>query len=174
MKFLKPQAVAGREVIWVEGANDGRLIAHEVPGLRNVIRAKLDPQGRLAMKGNRYPITDSGLEALVEGLIESGEQDRKRDECEVLFYKQAKINGRVCTMLEVKHPVRREYFEFHLAQIFIDDELQVPLRYAAYSWPTTPGGKPVLEEEYTYMDLRLNVGLTDEDFSPDNKAYQFP
>lgn len=34
--------------------------------------------------------------------------------------------------------------------------------------------KPVLEEEYTYMDVKLNVGLTDEDFDPDNKTYQFP
>lgn len=174
MKFLKPKSVAGREVIWVEGANDGKLIAHEVPGPLNLIRAKLDPLGRFAMKGNRYPISDSGIEALVEGLIENGERDRKRGECEVLFYKNAKINGRVCTMLEVKHPVKREYFNYHLAQIFVDDELNVPLRYAAYSWPTTRGGTPVLEEEYTYMDMRLNVGLTDEDFNPDNKAYQFP
>ena len=29
MKFLKPRAVAGREVIWVKGQNDNKLIAHE-------------------------------------------------------------------------------------------------------------------------------------------------
>lgn len=174
MKFLKPAVFAGREVIWVEGANDGKLLAHEVPGLRNILRVKLDPKGALAMKGNRYPITRVGIEELVVELIESGERERKHDECEVQVYKNSKINGRACTTYEVKHPVKRKHFEFHLARVFIDDELNVPLRYAAYSWPTEPGGKPVLEEEYTYMDMKLNVGLTDEDFDPDNAEYQFP
>lgn len=174
MKFLKPKNIEGREVIWVEGKNNGKLVAHEVPGLRNVIRARLDPNGFMAMKGNRYPITEAGTENLIVRLIEKGERDRKRDECEVQFFKGAKINGRVCTLLQVSHPVKREYFDFHVAQIFIDDELNVPLRYAAYVWPTTPGGKPVLEEEYTYMDMKVNVGLTDDDFNPDNPGYKFP
>jgi hypothetical protein len=176
LKFLKPKNIEGREVIWVEGKNDGKLIAHEVPGIRNVIRAKLPTNGFLAMRGNRYPITEAGVETLIVRLIEKGERerDKRRGETEVQFYKNAKINDRVCTLLEVKHPVKREWFEFHIAQIFIDDELQVPLRYAAYSWPAAPGGKPVLEEEYTYMDMKLNVGLTDLDFDPDNKAYKYP
>ena len=36
------------------------------------------------------------------------------------------------------------------------------------SWPETPGGEPPLEEEYTYLDVELNVGLKDSDFDPDN------
>lgn len=174
IKFLKPKNIEGREVIWVEGRNNGKLFAHEVPGIKNVIRAKLDPNGFLAMRGNRYPISEAGVENLVDKLIEKGERDLKRDECEVQFFKGAKINGRVCTLLQVTHPIKREYFDFHIAQIFIDDELNVPVRYAAYTWPTSPGGKPALEEEYTYMDLKLNIGLTDEDFNPDNRAYKFP
>jgi hypothetical protein len=57
--------------------------------------------------------------------------------------------------------------------VFIDDELQVPIRYAAYGWPETEGGKPTLEEEYTYLDVALNVGLTSADFDPSNPAYDF-
>ena len=34
--------------------------------------------------------------------------------------------------------------------------------------------RPLCEEEYTYLDLKLNVGLTDTDFSPDNVAYNYP
>lgn len=68
-----------------------------------------------------------------------------------------------CTVLTVTHPVARPYFDFHIAQIFIDDELNVPIRYCAYSWPTSPGGEPVLLEEYTYQNLKTNIGLTDAD-----------
>jgi hypothetical protein len=174
LKFLKPKEMAGRECIWVEGANNNKLLGHEVPGIKNVFTVRLDPSGWFAMKGNRYPITEAGIETLTRRLIGKGERDRKRGECDVKFYKGAKINGRVCTLLQVTHPVPRPYFDFHLAQIFIDDELQVPVRYAAYLWPKTPGGKPVLEEEYTYLDMKLNVGLTDEDFNYKNPAYKYP
>jgi hypothetical protein len=84
------------------------------------------------------------------------------------------VGDRICTHLVVKHPVKREYFDFHIAEIHIDDERNVPLRYAAYKWPEVKGGEPVLDEEVTYLDLDLNVGLTEKDFDPDNKEYNFP
>jgi hypothetical protein len=109
----------------------------------------------------------------VTKLIEKGERDRKRDECEVQFYKEAKINGRSCTLLEVKHPLPRDYFDFHIAQIYIDNELNVPVRYAAFSWPEGASEKPILLEEYTYLNMKVNVGLTDAHFDEYNKEYGF-
>ncbi|MFM7739362.1 MAG: DUF1571 domain-containing protein, partial [Planctomycetota bacterium] len=29
-------------------------------------------------------------------------------------------------------------------------------------------------EEYTYIEVKLNVGLTDKDFDPANEEYEFP
>jgi hypothetical protein len=167
MYFLKPEAMKGREVVYVEGANDGKLVAHEGSGLISKIGAvKLDPRGPIAMRGNRYPITDIGIEFLVSELIKRGERDRQRDECTVEFKPNVKINGRGCTLLEVVHPHPRPYLDFHLARVYIDDEINLPVRYEAYTWPKTAGGKPVLEECYTYLNLKLNVGLTDENFDP--------
>ena len=77
-------------------------------------------------------------------------------------------------MIQIMHPVKRPYFEFYRAEIFIDRELNVPIRYAAWTWPPTGTDTPVLEEEYNYRDIRLNVGLTDRDFDPDNPTYNFP
>jgi len=164
--FLKPGALKGREVIYVEGQNNGKIVAHEGTGpLRLAPAVWLNPDGPIAMRGQLYPITDIGIETLIDKLIEKGERDRKRGECEVQFIKDAKINGRKCTVLQVKHPTQRPWFDFHIARIFIDDELQLPIRYAAYSWPSSPGGKPVLIEAYTYLNLKLNVGLKDTDFN---------
>ena len=86
---------------------------------------------------------------------------------------QAKVNGRVCTVFEITHPVPRRNFQFHKTIVFIDDELNVPIRFENYSWPTERGGKPVLEEEYTYINLKLNKGLLDSDFDSHNSHYHF-
>ena len=176
--FLKPESMKGREVIFVRGENDGKMIAHE---RRDSFKGKfgsvwLRPDGSLAMQGNRYPITEIGLETLVVRLIEKGTRDKQNgtpEECLVEFRKGAKINDRTCTMLQVTHPQPRDYYDFHIARIFIDDELNVPLRYAAYTWPARPDGEPELIEEYTYLKLELNVGLTDDDFDSENPNYRF-
>jgi hypothetical protein len=173
MRFLKPAAVKGREVIWVENENDGKLVAHE-GGLLGLLTVQLKPEGAIAMMGQRYPITKIGLQMLAEELIERGESQAKYGECEVRFVKGAKIGERRCTLIQVVHPHPREHFDFYRARIFIDDKLNIPIRYAAWTWPETPGGEPVLLEEYTYLNLKINVGLKDSDFDPDNTAYRYP
>ncbi len=170
--FVKPASVKGREVIFVNGRNNNKLFAHE-GGVLGLVTVSLEPESGLAMRGQRYPITEIGIDNLVRKLVEVAENDMKFGECEVKTYKGAKINGRVCTCLEVVHPVRRNNFRFHKAQVFIDDELGIPIRYAAYDWPKKAGGSPPLLEEYTYLNLKLNVGLTDADFSKTNKGYSF-
>jgi hypothetical protein len=173
MKFLKPSKVKGREVIWVEGRNDGKLIAHEGTGMFKHITAKLDPDGAMAMRGNRYPVYEAGIENLVFRLIEKGNRDKQLGDAEVKFYEGTKINGRRCTLIQVKHPENRPEYEFHICRVFIDDELNVPIRYSAYDWPEQEGGKPALMEEYTYLNLALNINLTEDDFNPDNGNYKF-
>jgi hypothetical protein len=91
----------------------------------------------------------------------------------VKYYVGAKVNDRVCTVIEVSHPVRRRDDGFYFARLFVDDELQLPIRYAAYDWPAQEEGQPRLVEEYTYLDLKLNVGLTDRDFDHRNESYGF-
>jgi hypothetical protein len=171
MKFINPSA--GREVIWVDGQNKNKLVAHE-GGRLNFVSVQLVPDGAMAMRGNRYPVYEAGIENLVAKLIEKGERDRAAGPCEVTFYKDTKVAQRPCTMLQVVHAEKKHPYDFHVARVFIDDELQLPIRYAAYSWPATPGGQPILEEEYTYTDIKVNVGLTDADFNPHNAQYNYP
>ena len=181
--FLKPDGVKGREVLWIEGQNNNKLRAHEGGFLGGKLPSVwLDPDGPLAMRGNLHPIYDIGIENLVVKLVQKGQAVRQLgpQNCEVTFKKDAKVKaskddpGRVCTVLNVCHPQQLPGYEFHLAQIFIDDALQVPIRYASYSWPTAPEeqtGKVI--EEYTYLNLKLNVGLTDDDFKAENPNSNF-
>ncbi len=173
--FLKPEDIKGREVLFIEGENNDKLLAKE-GGLKGKIVPSvwLRPDSALAMADNLHPITEIGLENLVIKLLERAEREKQAGgECEVNFMRDAKINGRVCTLLQVKHPVKRPQFDFFLAQVFIDDELGLPIRYAAYGWPEREGAQPPVLEEYTYLNLKLNVGLPDSDFDHNNPNYKF-
>jgi hypothetical protein len=170
INFLAPAAVRGQEVIYVEGQNRGSMWAHKahLPGTTS-----LHPDSLMAMSGQRYPLTAIGLVNLVRRLVEVGQEDVRLGDCEVKYLTDAKVNQRACTVVQVLHPVRRNEFRYYLARVFVDDELKVPIRFESYDWPPAPGGQPVLLEEYTYLDLKLNVGLTDDDFSTKNPAYRF-
>jgi len=173
--FLTPAKMKGQEAIFVRGKNDGNILAHPPAGLKKrlVGTVSLKPDSMLAMSGNRYPMTELGLKRLTERLIEVGEHDSQLGECDVKVRAGAKINRRDCTCIEVVHPFPRREFLFHLAKIYVDSEHNLPTRYEAYEWPQEAGGAPVLTEEYTYTNLKLNNGFTDKDFDPNNPEYDF-
>jgi len=174
MYFLGPAAIKGRECIFVAGRNNGKLIAHEGQGFKAKLGVfRLDPQGMLAMRGQRYPITEVGIRTLTARLIQVAEHDSRYGECEVKWFKGTKVDNRSCTCIQVTHPVPRKEFRFHVARVFIDDELQFPIRYESYQWPSHPGGPPLLDEEYTYVNMKVNNGFTDADFQERNPSYRF-
>ena len=171
--FLKPKAVAGQEVIWVDGWHNNNIVAHGA-GLLNVKRVYLDPDGKMAMKGNRNPIYDIGIKNLLSHLLKKGYRDRQRGECEVKVTRRVDVAGRQCTLVAVTHPKPRDHFDFHIARLYVDDELGFPIAYEGYLWPASPGSEPVLLEKFIYTNIRLNVGLKDIDFDPANEKYNFP
>ncbi|HTQ38880.1 MAG TPA: DUF1571 domain-containing protein [Pirellulales bacterium] len=173
--FIGPADVKGQECMYIEGANEGKMFAHAPPG---TLRGKfgtvsLEPNSAMAMKDQRYPITEIGIANLTKRLIEVGEHDKQYGECDVQFFQGAKVNGQGCTVIQVTHPVPRRNFLFNIARIYVDDQLQLPIRYEAYDWPAQAGGSPELLEEYTYMNLKVNQGLTDADFDVRNPNYTF-
>ena len=171
LRFIKPNA--GQEVIWVDGSNDGKLVAHATL-FGAPRRASLKPDSMLAMMNSRHPIMDIGFRNLLAKIKEKGSRDREHGECEVTIKRNLEIEGRKCVMLEVTHPVKRKHFEFHIARVYLDQELEIPIGYEGFLWPKLEGGEPQLLEKYFYTDLKFNVGLKDSDFDPDNEAYDFP
>lgn len=180
LKFLEPKSQAGREVIWQEGINDDLMVVHE-SGFLNITRIELSPTSRLAMIGNRYPVSDIGIERLLWKLLAKGNRDRKLGDCQVQLYDSINVAGRDCQRIEVCHPEafvvvdgKRVDHEFFKAIIDIDKEYGVPIRYASYLWPKESGQDPLLDEEFQYEELEFNSMFTDQDFDPDNPAYNYP
>jgi hypothetical protein len=172
-KSLGPQSVKGQEVLYVDGVNNGKMWAHGV-GLRAMLGTlAINPTDPLAMQGQQYPLTEIGILKLTERLVEIAGRDAKFGECTTKWIDHVKVNDRACHCIEVVHPQRRDNFLFHVARIFVDDELDLPVRYERYDWPSAPGGRLPLIEEYTYLDVKRNAGLADADFDVRNPAYHF-
>jgi hypothetical protein len=168
-EFLAPAKVQGRKVLYVEGRNDNKMLVRN-GGLRfGHVVVNISPTSDAALRETRYPITELGLSNVVGRLIDQARHDIIVDpdakNTEVTFYLGAEIDGRVCTHIRVTHPTEDHTFAYHQANIFVDDKLNVPLRVETYTWPKAEGEPALLVEEYTYMRLKLNVGLTDRDFT---------
>ena len=88
-----------------------------------------------------YQAQQAALRNLVTELIDVANNDVNFGECTVRTA-QSQINGRPATRIDVIHPTQRANFRFHKAELFIDNELQIPTRYAAYLWPAAPGEPP--------------------------------
>ncbi len=165
---------AGREVLYVDGKNQNMILAHEGSGLKSLVgTVSLSPTGTEVMAQNRYPITTIGLRNILRKLSQRWDDESKYGECDVKFYQNAKLGETACLVVECSHPRPRKQFKFHLTRLFIDKQTNLPVRVENFDYPPREGEKPMLLEEYTYLNLRTNVGLTDRDFDRNNPNYAF-
>ena len=173
MRFDKP--TAGREAIYVEGQNGGNLLAHEAGIAALVGTVALPPNSPQALSESRHPITEFGMENLVQEAIDQWEAEAQfaATETEAQYYPKAKLHKMECQVIETRHPVRRRQFAFYMTRLYIDNKTLLPVRLEQYGFPQKAGEKPPLIEEYTYYQIRLKPELSDRDFDPRNPAYGF-
>lgn len=173
LKWKSPEA--GREAIYVEGRDEGKLLVHAA-GVKKAFLGvnRIDPEGSQAKRETRYSVTEGGIGHTIDKLLTRWEYERRFDETDVSIT-SVKINGRPCVLISAVHPRPDDgKFMFHTFRVYIDKENMLPIRTEAYGYPEKPGKEPGdLLESYTYLDLRLNPGLTDVDFSIANPAYEF-
>ena len=176
MTFSEPKGLKGQEVIFVEGKNDGRIVGHTGGILSLVGTLRVLPDSPRAMQGNRHPIMDLGISHMVEEAVRNVPGDLKRGKSEFEFKLGEKKLGKTCTLFIIKRkevdPEGKDP-KFHSDYMYFDDENNLPIFYQLYEWPEKKGEKPVLVEEYTHQDLKIDNGFTDLDFDEKNPAYHY-
>ncbi len=172
LKFQQPGS--GREAIYVAGRHGGKMLAHDV-GFNKLLAGTLllDPTSPRAMEDNRHPITHAGIGPLLDTLSKRWALELNPEETIVNFRDDAFVGEHPCTLIEVAHPHRRHHFLHHKVRVYIDKELGLPIRFEAFDWPKKPDAPAELTEEYTYLKLKLNVGLREIDFDTANPEYSF-
>ena len=168
LKFATPHK--GREVIYVDGLNKGKLLAHGTGFQKIVGTLKLKPSSNLVMKENRYPITQIGIEKMLNAVVTIWEKQASNSQ--VRYFPKAKLGKASVRVIEVTHK-KTPTPQFHMTRLYIDNQTQLPIRVQQYGFPKKSGGKPPLIEQYTYSNLKTNIGLASRDFDPKNPGYDY-
>ena len=171
LKFLNPSA--GREVAYVNGQNDGKLLVHDVGFASLAGTISLDPTGSYAMSDNRYPITMIGLRNLVSTMMQQWLDQTKLDGVTVNQFPNARIGELSCKAVEATYHEPQAGVKFQTARLYFDSERGLPIRFQGFDFPGRRDKEAQLVEDYFYTNLQLNVGLADLDFSPKNPKYGF-
>jgi len=171
MLFQEPRA--GREVIFVEGQNENRLLVHET-GLAALIGTlRLSPDDPKVLSENRYPITRAGLANMVAAVITLWENETKYGEVDVKYFEGAKVGDYTCRVIESVHPQPRRQFQFQMTRLWIDQKSGLAVRVQQFGFPKKKDGKPPVIEDYIFTGIQPDIRLSDRDFDKDNPNYNF-
>jgi hypothetical protein len=169
LRFLAPQKLAERRLVYVEGQNEGKmLVRNGGPRFSNVIVSiSLDSQA--ARRESEMSVVDIGFDRMAREIVARLEADIKADpggeNTQVELLKGARINERACTHVRITHPQKQDALGFYRASVFVDDEWHLPVRLAVYDWTNSEGDEPELLGEFTYLNVKVNVGLNSSEFT---------
>lgn len=171
LRFMKE--LDGREVIYVDGKNDGKFLFHG-SGIESVVGTlKFAPDHKKVLEENRYPMNMIGMTSMVKTLVTQWESELELDGIEVKHFPNAKIGTTECKVIQSTHPKKLPGSKFHITRLYVDRATSLPVRAEQLDFPSKAGEQPAIVEQYTYLDLKTNVALTDADFDPKNKSYKF-
>ena len=170
MKFVEPKA--GRELIYVDGGYGGNLQVHETGLAALVGTLSLDPKGNLAMSESRYPVSMIGVKTMAETIVDQWVAETVRTTPTVQYFPNATLGDTSCKAIESTHAAPGQGIKFQRTRLYLGKDSGLPLRVQQYDFKRG-GGEPVLVEDYAYLNVATNVGLTNIDFDIANPAYNF-
>lgn len=170
----------GREVIYVEGANDGKLTAHDGGWKSRLPAFSLSPDSWLAMRDARYPVTAAGVLALIDIMDGIHADDLARSKVASCELTVDHFDGRPCHTFTTLYKNREVSPIYRKSVTMIDQEWNVPLSSRHFEWPKAEGTVPenqldeaTLIESYAFTELAFDAPLADRDFDTSNPEYQF-
>ena len=172
----------GRQLLYVHGQNNGKMLV-QLGGWKSRFPAlKLDPNGKLAMKESRYPITKAGLLELVRTAIDCRRSDlnnMNNVRCRVV--EDQKFGKRNCYAFVIEYGSPKASETYRKCITYIDKDLSVPILVKNFAWPDETAAaedeksldESTLVEYYSFSDIKLEPKLANSEFDRKNKIYRF-
>lgn len=157
LEWLNEKGKVDQTAVYRQGFNDNKVLARQSSLLGALAGTmKLKPDDQLALEDSRHPITEAGL----GGLIEHFKDDAANVQVSNRVVGEDIANGRRawkflftakgCALGGLKGACR--------SIVWIDQELKLPVQAELYDQADG------LLERHRFRDLKLNVGLTDQNF----------
>jgi len=163
----------GREVLYVQGLNDGNILAHE-SGIKSLVGTiSLEPNSPRALEESRYPITRMGIVNMVQSVIDQWQKETQYKDVSLKYYPKAKLGKMQCKVIETAHKSAKPGVQFQTTRLYIDRKTNLPVRVEQFAFSSRSDTQGPLVEEYTYSEIQPNRGLGNFDFDPRNQAYAF-
>jgi hypothetical protein len=144
----------GREVLYVNGKNDGMLLVYlgDWPAFKRVV--KIRPDSNEALKDSLHPLTMAGIHHLVNRMHEQFAAAKAAGTLNSTVDGTEELDGRTTIRLtRVLEDGGKRCWN-------IDPELWLPVKVATFD------KKGDLLETYWYREIKVNVGLDDKAFDP--------
>ena len=171
----------GREILYVDGLNNGKMTAHAGGWKAKLPCVFLEPTHSLAMAESRYPVTRVGLFELAKLMhrIHTEDLDKKRiAKCERLA--DQVFDGRPCHAFLVEYKDQKVSETYRKSISLIDREWSIPVYTRNFGWingdaPADPEehDTATLLEFYSYSGVRFGTKLAALDFDHTNEEYRF-
>jgi hypothetical protein len=166
MGWKAPEELVNQEICYIAHRHKNTMRAKSpgIIGVAGFITVDLDDPR--AKENSNHSVAEAGIGKLIERMANDWGRDRQlgQTSSQIAEYE---YNKRRCLRVETTHPARpmAPYFSYRTV-IYFDKENHFPIRLELYDWPRA-GGAPTgdLIEVYSYVDLRLNVGVRDEVFN---------
>ena len=125
----------------------------------------------MAKKGNRHTVDQADLGFAIDQIAQDFRRSQTRPQDTIQFKDLGSevVHGAASRCGEMAFVVSQEASPYYAprAQICIEHTTGLPNRVRIWD------DQNQLLEEYSYKNLRINVGLDDQDFDPNNTAYNF-
>jgi uncharacterized protein DUF1571 len=160
---------AGREILFVPGRDDGRMLVREPGLLRRFATIVMAPDSPRVLEESRHPVTDIGIGRLIDLVLSDTRRAAQAGELTVHDHGMARGPGGLERRLEAVFPRGRERgYAGHRLVLMLAADSGLPVRAIVHD---RDGG---VIADYAYRDLDLDAELTAADFDAANPAYGFP
>ncbi len=160
----------GRQILYKPGWNESRMRVDPGPMLPNL---DLDPRGAIARDGERHSIFEVGP-VVVTRLIAADAALLDANPAltvNITDLGTMTVYGEAARCLDMALPKAREP-RLYATRVIVCANTRTGLPARIEAWNNESGALRVVER-YGFSGLKLNVGLTDQDFSPDHPDYGF-
>jgi Protein of unknown function (DUF1571) len=150
------------QALYVDGANDGKMLVRPALLLARNLIVSRDPDGSEARQSGRFSIRDYGLKKGMERTLHTWQAAREKNELHVAFLGERKLDetdGRSCLVLRRDQYARPEGDGVTEVTVYIDRETWLQVGTVAHG----EGGQ--LIGSYFFRDLQLNPEFEEGLFS---------